>query len=212
MEAMDSLWLSPQVIEHLSVLNEHLIHKMNCQYDLRNPNKLHKFETITFTEALFMQLMYLQGHLWSNPFGKNIQTNYFTQNRCILVELCRRGLFTIHGSTSPLCYEFIVVIHDRACNPFVEMLFTIASIDDIAIFARRLKHRKSLCDHAFGATNVALHQSFSNIDFVKKHIDMCYEHNMYHVKIMSNIHMVEDIVLHYWLSFNSTWYDWNSKF
>jgi hypothetical protein len=151
--------------------------------------------------------MYLQGHLWSYPFGKGLSTNYFVANQRILVELCKRGVFTVRETVTPSCYEFMVMVHDEAAYAFVEMLFEMSSLDNMNIVARRMKHLNMLCEHAFGKDVKKI--SFADPSTILTKEMMFLEHSVYHVVISSNEHMVEDILLHYWLSFNSTYYNIN---
>ena len=151
--------------------------------------------------------MYLQGHLWSSPLGIELSTKYFVSNQPILIELCRRGVLTIRGAITPSCYEFMVMIHDETTHAFVEMLFAMSSLDDMNIVARRIKHLDVSCEHAFGADVEKILLSDTNKILTKEM--MFLNHSIYHVAISSNEHMVEDILLHYWLSFNNTYHNIN---
>lgn len=207
MNVMDPLWLSTSVIDNLSVLYENHIHKINCEYDILNPNKAHYFKTQNFIEALYLQLMYLQGHLWLFPFGKRLSTKYLSANQHILIELCKRGVFTVRETDAPSSYEFMVLIHDEAAHAFVEMLFEMSSLDDMNIVAKRMKCLNVLCEHAYGKDVKKI--SFADPSKILTKEMIFPNHSVYHVVVSSNEHMVEDIVLYYWLSFNSTYHSIN---
>lgn len=200
MTLVDPLWLSGSLIDKMFVLYESYIHRINCEYDILHPNKVHHFGTKTFTDALFLQLMYLKGHLWYCPFGVHLDTKYYTETWCTLIELCTRGVFVIRGSCVPSCFEFVVVINDSVCQAFVEMLFVMSSLDDVSILARRIKHANVICNHLFGA-------EANNLSFAKLNmdIDIPIEHNVYRVIMKSNEHIVEHILLQYWFRFNGNY-------
>lgn len=207
MDISEQMWISESVIQSLSVLFKDLIHNVNNEYELSNPNRSVLIITKNFSETLFFQFMYLQGHLWSSPIGVNLDTGYFCTNHLTLVELCKRGVVTIWGECQPSYYEFVVNIHDDVSTLFIEMLFKMSSLE-IAVVARRLKGTTNvLCEHEFGEfPNIP----FNNLDCLEEH-NSPLDNNIYHVKLFSNEMIVEDMLLHYWISFNNLFWQLNKS-
>ena len=201
MNSLDIVWLSRGVIDTLYVLYEHRIHKWNCDYDILKPHKLptsFKFNDISFIDALFLQYVYLEGHLWMFPLQATLDIEYYLSNRCILVELCKRGVLTVQGNMTTSCYEFIVVIHDDVIQSFLEMLFVMSSVN-LSITARVVKHTKVVTTKEFGKERLTYCNKNIAINFSKT----C-QHNICNVVMKSNEHPVTDILLYYWFSFNNS--------
>jgi hypothetical protein len=198
MNTSEHMWISESLIQNLSVLFKDLIQNVNDEYELSNPDKSVLIIAKNFSETLFFQFMYLEGHLWSSPVGINLTTDYFCVNHLTLVELCKRGVLTIWGECQPSYYEFVVNIHDDLCALFEEMLFRVSSLE-IAIVARRLKGTTNvLCERKFGEfPNIP----FNNLDCLEEH-NPPLDNNTYHVKLFSCEYIVEDMLLCYWMSFN----------
>ncbi len=200
---LEPMWLCDTSFASLFVLYKDLIHDVNDDYDISNPEKAVVINTTSFVETLFFQFMYLEGHLWLSPGGRNLTTDYFCVKHFTLIELCKRGVLTVWGACQPSYYEFVVVIHDDVSASFIEMLFEMSSLE-IAIIARRLEGTTNvLCQYNFGEFPDMPALRVNKLDFLKECI-LPLENNVYHVTMFSNEYMVEDMLLRYWVPFNRT--------
>ena len=198
MHVMDTLWLTQNAIDTLYVLYDNRIQKWNCEYDILNPSKLPaslKIAEFIFLDALFLQYVYLKGHLWMFPLESALTTEYYVSNRQILIELCKRGVFTIKGGALPSCFEFIVVIHDDVLENFMEMLFVMSSLN-MSITSQVIKKGKTIAKNTFGNKQLDCNKTIA-MNFSKG----C-QHSICNVVIKSEEHKITDVLLYYWLSFN----------
>lgn len=124
----DYLWLSPEMVEYCKWKYTDKIDAMNANYNLetgRSDCDLLK-DTCSFTESLYLLQSYLQGDLWGVPNNERICSDYRRSNLKMLLELCKRGVYTVDGSepdnVTRSTHNFIVLVNDIVADKFVALL------------------------------------------------------------------------------------------
>jgi hypothetical protein len=127
------MWLSPEAITQCIKKYGNKIDKMNSTHDLETGMVDNKFlkDTQSFTESLFMLYSFLNGSLWSSPNNEHIDYDYRVHSETILIELCKRGIYTINGSEPSIVlrstHNFIVLINNIIVDEFILLLKTMYS-------------------------------------------------------------------------------------
>jgi hypothetical protein len=203
-ELLDPLWITKDKYENMFLLYVDFMHNINCEYNPCEPNKCLIAETNNFLDVLFLQLMYFQGHLWSNPLGIHLETNYFEMRHNVLIELCKRGVLTLNGSEN--YYEFAAIIHEDACDLLIEKFFVMSSLG-IAINVMMLRNDNVCVEYRFGDNGkLKLDGVLAKpcmIDICKQLHSPAQGYYTMFVSIFSDEYSSEDIMLHYWVGFNS---------
>jgi len=124
----DYLWLSSDMLQYCKEKYMAKIDAMNANYNLENGRAdcSQLKDTASFTESLYLLHSHLQGELWSVPNNESIQGDYRTSNLKMLLELCKRGVYTVDGSepndVTRSTHNFIVLVNDIVADKFIALL------------------------------------------------------------------------------------------
>jgi hypothetical protein len=109
-------------------------------------------ETSSFAESLYLMQMYIEGQLLSTPNCESLSNDYIFTSKEILLELCKRGIYPLHGSVpSPIlrsCLDFVVCIHDEVHEEFIKLLEEMFT-RGVNVAARRVKNYEVIQHHVF---------------------------------------------------------------
>jgi hypothetical protein len=150
----DYLWLSPEKVERMSKQYNENIHEINITYDLETGkvNGDHWKDTHSFTESLFMLYSFFNGSLWGAPNNEHLCSSYIYSSKVILKELCKRGVYTIHGNEPNKImrstYNFIVMINDIVKDEFLKLLKCLYS-RDVNVCCRQVKNGKIVGEYVY---------------------------------------------------------------
>lgn len=124
----DYIWLSSDDIKILNKKYQKNIDEINSSYNLENGmgSTDNWKDTRSFQESLFMLHSFLTSSLWCCPNNERLEYDYLHHSYIILIELCRRGVYTVSGhepsSVIRSSHNFVVVINDIIKNEFIELL------------------------------------------------------------------------------------------
>lgn len=124
----DYLWLSSEMIAYCKDKYKSRVDIINGLYDLEtqrsNTNNLK--DTQSFTESLYLLYAYLSGDMWSVPNNERIDHEYRSANQHMLMELCKRGVYTIDGcepdNVVRSTHNFIVIVNDIVSDKFIALM------------------------------------------------------------------------------------------
>lgn len=143
----DYFWLSPEMMTYCKDKYKSHIDSINELYDLetRRSNTNGLKDTQSFTESLYLLYTYLTGDLWSVPNNERIYDEYRSANQHMLIELCKRGVYTIDGceptNVIRSTHNFIVLINDIVSDRFVTLMKTMYH-RGVNVCARQVKGNK----------------------------------------------------------------------
>jgi hypothetical protein len=228
----DFIWLTPKVIEQFDKWGHEKTAILNNGFDLEtgiiqwNRGTYYKI-TNYFSETLYLQYMFLSGHLMGSPLSHRVNYGYFANMHNVLLQLCVRGVYVIEGTEpiigkTPSQCAFIVLIRDEVMIPFMDMMDDIytynINVDACRIKARKVilqynKNKNSRISCAFKVDTPFLCGRFDILGGIGTPdmrrvdgLDNC-SFSLWHVKIWHQsvkdcVH-VEDMLLHLWIKFNS---------
>ena len=161
----DYLWLTDDFIDECHIKFNVEIDKMNKSHDLSTGSVCGDFvkDTESFAETLFMQYAYLTGSIWASPNDDMLHENYRENSGHILIELCKRGVYTVYGSepkissnaTSRSVHNFIILLNDVIVDDFVVLLQTLFR-RGVNVLAKQVKANKVVKEIIYAKENDAL--------------------------------------------------------
>lgn len=140
----DCLWLSESFVNMCEAKYTTQIDYMNALhlFTSRCTQGAYVKDTDSFGESLYMLYSFFMGKLQAPPNGESLTNEYCTDSRIILIELCKRGVYTIYGvsptSVVRSCHNFIVVINDAIQQEFIILLQTLF-VRGVNVAARQVK-------------------------------------------------------------------------
>jgi hypothetical protein len=150
----DYLWLSSDDIKTLSKKYQNNIDEINSSYDLEKGmgNTDYWKDTNSFQESLFLLHSFLSNSLWCCPNNERLGYDYLNTSSIILLELCKRGVYTTYGheptSVIRSSHHFIVVINDVIKNKFLDLLKALYT-RGVNVCARQIKRDNVLQKYIF---------------------------------------------------------------
>jgi hypothetical protein len=156
-ESNDFIWLSKEIQYKCSLLYSKNIDIMNDNYILEKGiiDINYCCNTNSFTDSLYLQYMYLQGHIWGSPLGNTINVEYIIKRHNILVELCIRGVFILDGcepihQSIKSRFKCIVLIRndDYVYKSFLQFLENIF-LQGINVLVRKIVNKKIVQNIAY---------------------------------------------------------------
>lgn len=226
----DFLWIDIQ--SEVALRNECklAIDAANNLFQPENSKRNMVINTSTFEQALYLFKAYLQVDLWVHPCGKDFDYEYFIFAENILKELCIRGVLVISGNfVNTISYlEFAVIIDDDIVESFIDMLMKIHTMD-ISMIVESYKdfHMVGCCSLIHKDAESLFPSNVIQTQYV--HIGMCglhkhisdkekqietiasNSHTLFRVCFSSRSQLVEDILLKYWIPFNTTFGEVNKN-
>ena len=161
----DYLWLTDNFIDECDIKFGVEIDKMNKSHDLATSSVCGDLikDTESFAETLFMQYAYLTGSIWASP-NNDMLNEIYRNNSChILIELCRRGVYTIYGlepnistnASTRSVHNFIVLQNDIIIDDFVVLLQTLF-LRGVNVLAKQVKANKVVKEIIYAKENDSL--------------------------------------------------------
>jgi len=150
----DYLWLLQNDITMFEKKYRYKIDEINNLYDLETgkANTSYLKDTNSFQESLFMLYSFLKSSLWSVPNNEKLYYDYIQSSNIILVELCKRGVYTIYGHEPTniirSSHNFIVMVNDVIKNEFVQLLKSLYT-RGVNVCARQVKNNVVVCESIF---------------------------------------------------------------
>lgn len=156
------IWLTDDFIDECNLKFSVEIDKMNKSHDLATSSVCGDFvkDTESFAETLFMQYAYLTGCIWASPNDDMLNENYLENSGNILIELCKRGIYTIYGSEPNISsnasirsvHNFIVLLNDEIIGDFVVLLQTLFR-RGVNVLAKQVKTNMVVKDIIYAKEN-----------------------------------------------------------
>lgn len=176
----DYIWLTDEFIEECNYKFNIEIDKMNKSHDLATSTVCGDFvkDTDSFAETLFMQYAYLTGCIWASPNDDMLNENYRENSGNILIELCKRGVYTLYGvephvtsnSSTRSVHNFIVLINDDVIDEFIILLQTLFR-RGVNVLAKQVKTNKVVKDIIYAKENDSLIYTDSLESFISPEDD-----------------------------------------
>lgn len=226
-ESADFKWLSQELVEKFDVIGYEKVWLLNNNFDLETGViawcKEYRLSQ-SFTESLYLLYMFLNGHLLGSPLGHKVNYGYFGAMHDVLLQLCIRGVYIFEGVKQvtgkvPSQCAFMVLIRDELMIPFIDIMECMYN-KGINVHARRIKNGKVLLQYnkvkgyrtleTFKVDTSLICERFTPVGG----IGMCDGQtssvfSLWHVKVWNQDlyedTCVEDMLLHVWLKFNSTY-------